>query len=169
MNRLKKLREEFGLSVRKLGELVEMNHMSLNYYENESRTISPTTLITLSDFYDVTVDYILGIDDSFIYVTYEKTMKKYIVREALFNHLKNQNYIYYKNNKRYIDLNKIFNIENVFDVSFLIETIYYSQDFMKIFNTKELSEAEIEKIIHPDAIEINAYMLNKIIEKLNDN
>ena len=169
MNRLKELREEFGLTVRKLEEYVSISYMTLNNYENENRTINPAALIELSEFYGVTVDYILGIEGSFIYVVYEKTKKKYLIRESLYHCLKKNNLIYYKDYKRYIDLNNFFNIDNVFDVSFLIETMYYSQDFMKPFDGKELSEDEINKIIHPETIEITAYMLNTILEKINDN
>ena len=169
MNRLKELREEFGLTVRKLEEFVGINYMTLNNYENESRTINPTALKQLSNFFDVTNDYTLGIDDSFMYVNYEKTKKRYIIRESLYKYLKKGNFIYYKDNKRYIDLNKFFNIENIFDVSFLIESVYYSDELNNIIKDKEINDGEILKILHPEIIEINAFMLNKIVERINDN
>ena len=35
MNRLKELREERNLSTRALAAIVGINHMAINYYENE--------------------------------------------------------------------------------------------------------------------------------------
>ncbi len=173
MNKLKELREELGLTVRKLEEYVNISFMTLNNYENENRTINPTALIDLAKFYDVTVDYILGIEESFLYVNYEKNNKKYMIKEALYKFLKKRNFIYYKDNTRYIDLNNYLNIDNLYDVSFLIDTMYYNQDFTKILNEamkdKEITMVELSKILNPKVIEISAYMLTKIEENLKDN
>ena len=173
MNRLKELREELGLTVRKLEEYVNISYMTLNNYENENRTINPKALIDLANFYNVTVDYILGIEESFLYVYYEKSNKKYMIKEALCKFLMKSNIVYYKDNVRYIDLNRYFNIDNVYDISFLIDTMYYSLDFSKILNEamkdKEITMVELSKILNPKVIEISAYMLNKLEEQLKDN
>ena len=173
MNKLKELREELGLTVRKLEEYVNISYMTLNNYENENRTINPTALIELAKFYDVTTDYVLGLEESFVYVNYEKNNKKYMVKEALYKYLKKRNYIFYKDNIRYIDFNSYFNIDKVYDVSFLIDTMYYNQDFSKILNEsmkdKEITMNELSKILNPKIIEISAYMLTKLEESLKDN
>lgn len=173
MNRLKELREELGLTVRKLEEYVNISYMTLNNYENENRTINPKALTDLASFYDVTVDYILRIEESFLYVNYEKNNKKYMIKESLYRFLKKRNIIYYKENVRYIDLNSYFNIDNLYDISFLIDAMYYNQDFTRIFNEamkdKEITMAELSKILNPKIIEISAYMLTKIEESLKDN
>lgn len=173
MNRLKELREELGLTVRKLEEYVNISYMTLNNYENENRTINPKALIDLASFYDVTVDYILGIEESFLYVNYEKNNKKYLIKESLYKFLKKRNIIYYKDNVRYIDLNSYFNIDNLYDISFLIDSMYYNLDFTRIINEamkdKEITMVELSKILNPKVIEISAYMLTKIEESLKDN
>ncbi|EQF29916.1 helix-turn-helix family protein [Clostridioides difficile CD160] len=61
MNRLKKLRNDMNLSREKLGDILDISPESILDYENEEVEISSSILKRLSNFYNVTVDYILGL------------------------------------------------------------------------------------------------------------
>jgi len=58
--RIRNLREDNDLTQKELGEKLNMTQRTYAYYESGQRTISPEVLIKLADFYDVSVDYILG-------------------------------------------------------------------------------------------------------------
>lgn len=64
MNRLKILREERGLNQADLGKLLNITSQAYGLYENEKRTINNETLLILSDFYNCSIDYILGKTDT---------------------------------------------------------------------------------------------------------
>ena len=53
MNKLKELREERGLSVRKLSELIGIKFESISRYENEKRDISTDLLKMFSQLFFV--------------------------------------------------------------------------------------------------------------------
>ena len=63
MNRLKQLREEYGLTQADVGQILGLTSQAYSYYENGKRDISTESLIKLSDFYNVSTDYILKITD----------------------------------------------------------------------------------------------------------
>ena len=60
MNRLKLLREEKGLNQNDIATLLNISVPAYSYYENEKRDIPTEVLVTLSNYYGVSVDYILG-------------------------------------------------------------------------------------------------------------
>lgn len=60
MNNLKKLREEKGLSQTELSEAIKMNKMTYNNYENGKREPNIETLKLLADYYNVSLDYLVG-------------------------------------------------------------------------------------------------------------
>lgn len=61
--RIKELREQHGLSQRKAAELLEMHTTQYQRYEYGDRTIPIDFLIKLADFYNVSIDYIVGRTD----------------------------------------------------------------------------------------------------------
>lgn len=61
-NRLKKLRKDNGYSLEALGEELELSKSVLSYYENGKRFPNITTLKRISDFFDVSFDYLVGND-----------------------------------------------------------------------------------------------------------
>jgi transcriptional regulator with XRE-family HTH domain len=63
-SRLKELRTEKGLTQTELGELVGINYSTLSDYERGNKT-DPymSTLRTLSAFFDVSIDYLIGESD----------------------------------------------------------------------------------------------------------
>ncbi len=62
--RLKYLRESELLSQTEVANAIFVAQRTYSYYENEQHDIPTATLIRLADFYDVSVDYILGRTDN---------------------------------------------------------------------------------------------------------
>lgn len=60
MNRIKKLREEKGIFQKDLAKLLKVSIPAINYYENEKRAMDTETASTLADYFNVSVDYLLG-------------------------------------------------------------------------------------------------------------
>jgi len=58
--RLANLRKEKGLSQAELAKLLNMGQSTIAMYEKNRRTPDPETLERLADFFNVTVDYLLG-------------------------------------------------------------------------------------------------------------
>ena len=64
MYRLKYLRESELLTQKQIADRIFCGQRAYAYYESEQRDIPTQTLIRLADFYDVSVDYILGRTDN---------------------------------------------------------------------------------------------------------
>ncbi len=60
MFRLKELRKERKISQLKLAIDLNMNQNSISRYENEERQADYATLIKFADYFNVSVDYLLG-------------------------------------------------------------------------------------------------------------
>jgi transcriptional regulator with XRE-family HTH domain len=61
--RLKKLRKEKNISQLKLALDLNMNQNSVSRYENREREADYETLIKFADYFDVSLDYLLGRTD----------------------------------------------------------------------------------------------------------
>lgn len=61
--RLRELREEKGVSQQEVGNLVRMSKMAVSHWEKGHSEPSISQLITLSNFFEVTVDYLIGKTD----------------------------------------------------------------------------------------------------------
>ncbi|MCI7232479.1 MAG: helix-turn-helix transcriptional regulator [Oscillospiraceae bacterium] len=62
--RLRALREDNDYTQREIANLLKCSQVSYSHYEIGRRDIPLDHLITLSEFYGVSVDYILGVTDS---------------------------------------------------------------------------------------------------------
>ena len=62
--RLKKLREEMKLTQIELGKAFNISHSTINRYENGLRQPDNETLINMSNYFNVSVDYLLGITNT---------------------------------------------------------------------------------------------------------
>ena len=60
--RLKKLRKNRRISQLKLGIDLNMNQNTISRYENLEREADYKTLIKIADYFDVSLDYLLGRD-----------------------------------------------------------------------------------------------------------
>ena len=57
---IKKLREDQKISQQELGDIIGVSKVSVSGYENGNRTPSIDTLVEISNFFGVSVDYLLG-------------------------------------------------------------------------------------------------------------
>ncbi|MFD0871330.1 HTH-type transcriptional regulator immR [Chlamydia abortus] len=61
-NRIKSLRDKAGLSQKRLAESLGISNVQLSRYETGDRKPDPDTIKQIADFFDVSVDYLLGRD-----------------------------------------------------------------------------------------------------------
>ena len=61
MIRLKELRESYNKTQREVAEILNVQQNTYTQYETSQRQIPIDFLILLAEFYDVSVDYILGL------------------------------------------------------------------------------------------------------------
>ncbi len=61
--RLKELRQEKGLTQKQLAEKLNVNSVTYLHYEKEQREPPLSLLADIAKFYDVSVDYLLGLED----------------------------------------------------------------------------------------------------------
>ena len=61
--RLKKLREENMLTQQAVADYLHIRQNTYSQYETAQRQVPIEMLIALSDFYDVSLDYLLGLTD----------------------------------------------------------------------------------------------------------
>lgn len=57
---LKKLREESGITQKQLADHIGVSQQSINKYENHNIEPDIETLIRIADFFDTSVDYLIG-------------------------------------------------------------------------------------------------------------
>ena len=65
MIRLKELRQEVQITQKQLAEKLGTSQQVIGYYENGINQPAPDTLIQLADFFQCSIDYLLGRSDDF--------------------------------------------------------------------------------------------------------
>ena len=125
MNRLKELREERGYSTRQMEKKLNISYAVINYYENEKRDPSTKNLMLIADFFEVTLDYLLNYSGCYVYANYELDSFTFKIRDTYYQYLKDNGFIYFKDDKRYIDLNKLFNIKS--DINILPTVLEFAR------------------------------------------
>ena len=76
-NRISCLRKQCSLSQEQLAEILRISQSSLSKYEKDRLAIPSVVLIQMSEYFKVSVDYILGIDESDFQLT-EKEMDDFL-------------------------------------------------------------------------------------------
>ncbi len=61
--RIKELREERDLSQQQLAELLHCNQNTVSRYENETHDLGTGDLVKLCRLFQVSADYLLGLED----------------------------------------------------------------------------------------------------------
>lgn len=61
--KLKELRNEKKLSTFALGKFIGVSDMTISRWENGKTDITSDNLVKLAKFFDVTTDYLLGLDE----------------------------------------------------------------------------------------------------------
>ena len=62
--RIQDMRIDSDLSQKKIGEILHISQRSYSHYETGSRNIPIEMLIRLADYYDTTIDYLVGRTDN---------------------------------------------------------------------------------------------------------
>lgn len=62
--RLRELRKSRNLTLKDIGNVLNVSESAVSQYENNKRELDNTSLTTLADYFEVTVDYLLGRTDS---------------------------------------------------------------------------------------------------------
>lgn len=62
--RIQDLRIDSDLSQKKIGEILHISQRSYSHYETGSLNIPIEMLIRLADYYDTTIDYLVGRTDN---------------------------------------------------------------------------------------------------------
>lgn len=60
MNRLKELRKEKGMTQKELGTIANVSDRSIGFYESGERDPDTETIKIFADFFNVSIDYLLG-------------------------------------------------------------------------------------------------------------
>lgn len=61
--RLRELRESRGLSQTELAKIFKLSKQTISSYENDGSAPGPETMAGLADYFDVSLDYLLGRDE----------------------------------------------------------------------------------------------------------
>ncbi len=61
--RLKELRTEKGLSIQGLSKAIKIGVASICRWENQQADVKGSQLVILAKFFDVTIDYLMGLED----------------------------------------------------------------------------------------------------------
>ena len=64
MTKLKELRKEHKLSMKELGKILGLSESTISLYEAGKREPDIKTLIKMADYFDVSVDILLGRDET---------------------------------------------------------------------------------------------------------
>lgn len=65
MENLRHLRKEQNFSMKQLGEIIGVSESTISLYENGHRQPDFHTLIKLADYFNVTVDYLIGRENAY--------------------------------------------------------------------------------------------------------
>lgn len=63
MNRIKELRTENKITQADLAKVLKISDRAVGYYENGEREPDQDTLLQIANYFDVSVDYLLGVSD----------------------------------------------------------------------------------------------------------
>lgn len=61
-NRIRELRKQRGLTMKQLGAMLGLAESTVSQYETSKRQPDNETLLKLGEIFDVTVDYLLGVE-----------------------------------------------------------------------------------------------------------
>ena len=85
MIRINELRKEKSLTLRQLAKDLDISYSSLNKYEREDQQPSFGTLIKIADYFNVSVDYLLGNSDGRIISDQELYDRLGLTDDAIFH------------------------------------------------------------------------------------
>ena len=168
MNRLRQLREERGLSARKIAEILNTNYQNICRYENEQRDISTELLKVFASFFEVSIDYLLGYSCYYIYLKYNDISLK--VNEEDYYSLLRGDYIYFDdNNHRCVKLNELIGLDSNNDLSEFIIEMNRCNKINDLFDKNSfcvVNEEYVNKIISDVEIILDSKLVKFIRESI---
>ena len=63
-NRIRELRKKKGITMKQLGEIVDLAESTISQYETGKREPDNETLLKISEYFGVTVGYLLGAEEA---------------------------------------------------------------------------------------------------------
>lgn len=87
MNNLRYLRKRAGLTAKKLCEMTGLKRTNYALMESGKRPVSPRTIISLTNLFDCSVGYLLGLDNEWVSVQVEGYPKSIHVDEETYQNL----------------------------------------------------------------------------------
>ncbi len=145
MNNLAKIRKEFHLTQKDLANILETTSNNIGYYELEKRDFSTKLLIKISEYFKVSIDFILATTDKGIKVYYDgDEIKEYLIDEEHLNYYLSKDVIYYRDasNKRYISIHRLLGLDGWINLTNLMNQIYDLDELNDIFKTIPLSSRD---------------------------
>ena len=123
-----------------------MHYNKISIYENDLRDFNTQALKKFASFFEVTIDYLLCYTGYYVFVNYHDLMFK--VNEDDYKKLYKDGFIYFNEDKRCVNLNKIVGLDNDNDLSGLIVDLYKVKRFDRLFDDGDLS------VLNDDVCEI---------------
>ena len=80
--KLKEIRENLGLNKKEFAQYIGIKYTTYNGYETEAREPSSDFLILISEKFDVSIDYLLGLKDE------REILHAYKLRSGEYEHIK---------------------------------------------------------------------------------
>lgn len=101
MNRLRQLRKQKGLTIKKVAEDTGISIANLSRYESENTEPRRETWLKLADYYCVPVAYLMGLPDGLVqHINKTQSMTFEELHEAIIQWAENRNMISPKNTSR---------------------------------------------------------------------
>ena len=63
-NRIRELRKKKGITMKQLGEVVDLAESTISQYETGKREPDNETLLKISEYFEVTVGYLIGAEEA---------------------------------------------------------------------------------------------------------
>ena len=166
MNRLKDLRSKRNLSVRGMELKTNIKYNTYSRYESGERDMSTDVLKRLSDFFEVTIDYLLCYSSYCVYAKYAEGNFFFKINEDYYKELKEKKYIYFDNNDdRCIDINSLVGVGKTNNIMGFI------QEMVRIDKMDSLFEKKMVKQKDFDALDEDFYQIELtrgLVERIKD-
>lgn len=166
MNKIKELREERKLTTRELANKIEMSHGSISLYELEKREPSIQVIKKLTDFFEVTIDYLLCYSNYCLYAKYKEGNFFFKINENYYKELREKKYIYFDNNDhRCIDINSLIGIKSNMNAMGLFEEFTRINKAEALFKKRYVTDKDIADL-DEEFLEIE--LTKDLVEKIKE-
>lgn len=79
--RIRELRREIDCTQNVLADFLGVTQDSISLWENEKRIPDTQYIVAMSEFFDVSADYLLGISDEIVGIRFEEKKKMFLTEE----------------------------------------------------------------------------------------